>query len=140
MCKECNRKIEKIYQRSETENNNMNYNDKQQINYGFVNAPFLSDKDNQINSLENDELNKNENNFRYNNKQNDSNEDYINNLIENIFEQLKIDEYLNNNSSLKNTFEKLNENEKNEIIEGIKIKIENKEQEEKLKNILKIIN
>lgn len=101
-------------------------NDQMEINYGHVNAPFLFD-DNQEN-----------NNFDFNDNGEGNNideEDYVYKLIETIFEQLNNGNILNN-INLKNTFKGLNENDKREIIEGIKIKIENKTQENRFNDFL----
>ena len=67
----------------------------------------------------------------------ENNEDDNEDLIETIFQQLKSPNFDSNN--LKNTFKSLNEVDKNEIIEGLKIKVENEEQENRLNNLLKII-
>jgi len=63
----------------------------------------------------------------------------ISNLIENIFERIKCDSSLNDCSDLKVAFQALNENEKNEVIEGVKIKIDKEEQEDKFNDLLKLI-
>lgn len=130
ICGECQEEIHNH------DNYNYNYNpnqgvqesnnDQMQINYGHVNAPFLFD-DNQEN-----------NNFGFNGNGEENNideEDYVYKLIETIFEQLNNGLILNNNN-LKNTFKGLNENDKREIIEGIKIKIENKTQENRFNDFL----
>ena len=62
-------------------------------------------------------------------------EEKIYDLIDVIFGKLNDDNILNDNE-LKKTYNELNEEKKNEIIEGIKIKIENKEQEERFNNFL----
>ena len=46
------------------------------------------------------------------------------------------DDNILNDNNLKKTFRELEENDKNEIIEGIKIKIENNEQENRFNNFL----
>lgn len=74
---------------------------------------------------------KNENNISENEK--------ISNLIENIFERIKCDSSLNDCSDLKVAFQALNENEKNEVIEGVKIKIDKEEQENKFNDLLKLL-
>ena len=91
------------------------------VNIGYVDAPFLAEEN------EEEENNLDENCEEKDNK--------IENLIESIFEQLNSDEILNNND-LKNSFESLDEDEKNEIIEGIKIKIENNEQQSRFDQFL----
>ena len=103
-----------------------------QVSYDFVNVPFLSE-DNKVNNniigkeedIEYDEI--------YEGK-NEDNEDDNSKLIETIFLQIKYGNIDNDN--LKNILRGLNEDDKNEIIEGIKIKIENKEQENILNNLL----
>jgi len=130
ICGECQEEIHN--------HNNYNYNynpnqgvqesnnDQMQINYGHVNAPFLFGG------------NQENNNFGFNGNEEGNNideEDYVYKLIETIFEQLNNGLILNNNN-LKNTFKGLNENDKREIIEGIKIKIENKTQENRFNDFL----
>ena len=130
ICGECQEEIHNH------DNYNYNYNpnqgvqesnnDQMQINYGHVNAPFLFDG------------NQENNNFGFNGNGEENNideEDYVYKLIETIFEQLNNGLILNNNN-LKNTFRGLNENDKREIIEGIKIKIENKTQENRFNDFL----
>ena len=130
ICGECQEEIHNH------DNYNYNYNpnqgvqesnnDQMQINYGHVNAPFLFDG------------NQENNNFGFNGNGEENNideEDYVYKLIETIFEQLNNGLILNNNN-LKNTFKGLNENDKREIIEGIKIKIENKTQENRFNDFL----
>ena len=96
-------------------------NGEDNVNIGYVDAPFLAEEN------EEEENNLDENCEEKDNK--------IENLIESIFEQLNSDEILNNND-LKNSFESLDEDEKNEIIEGIKIKIENNEQQNRFDQFL----
>lgn len=96
-------------------------NGQDNINIGYVDAPFL------VEGNEVEENNLDENFEDQDNK--------IENLIDSIFEQLNSDEILNNND-LKNTLESLEEDEKNEIIEGIKIKIENNEQQNRFDQFL----
>ena len=95
--------------------NEINEEDKC-VKFGIVEAPFLE--------------NKNEDNLE---------SDNINNLMEAIFESLKSDDILKDFDNLKITFKALEENDKNEIIEGIKIKIENEEQEKRFNNLLKYL-
>ena len=59
--------------------------------------------------------------------ENDLESDNINNLMEAIFESLKNDNILKDFDNLTITFKAMEENDKNKIIEGIKIKIENEE-------------
>ena len=63
----------------------------------------------------------------------------INNLIENIFAKIEGEDNLEDCNDLKIAFNSLNEDEKNEVIEGIKIKIDNEEQENKFNNLLKLL-
>ena len=88
------------------------------IHIGYVNAPFLKRNEEEEDIIETE---------------------HINNLIENIFGQLGNDEILNNYNSIKISFQELNGNEKDEVIEGIKIKIENEEQENKFNNLIKLL-
>ena len=87
------------------------------IKFGIVEAPFLETKD-----------------------ENDLESDNINNLMEAIFESLKSDDILKDFDNLRITFKTMEENDKNEIIEGIKIKIENEEQQKRFNNLLKYLN
>ncbi len=103
-------------------NNVSNNDDQTQLKYGYVNAPFLCD----------DNLDNNDNDGELIVKKE---EEQIYNLIDKIFEKLNNDNILNDNN-LKKTFRELKENDKNEIIEGIKIKIENNEQENRFNNFL----
>ena len=88
------------------------------IQIGYVNAPFLKRNEEEEDIIETE---------------------HINNLIENIFGQLGNDEILNNYNSIKISFQELNENEKDEVIEGIKIKIENEEQKNRFNNLIKLL-
>ena len=63
----------------------------------------------------------------------------INNLIENIFAKIEGEDNLEGCNDLKIAFNSLKEDEKNEVIEGIKIKIDNEEQENKFNNLLKLL-
>ena len=87
-----------------------------QIEFGIVDAPFLEKK-----------------------KEKDITPDDICNLIENIFEKLQNDDIMNDCENLKITFKSLKEDNKNEIIEAIKIKIDNEEQEKRFNNLLELI-
>ena len=98
---------------------NINNEENEHIQIGYVNAPFLK---------------------RNEEEQEDIIEaEHINNLIENIFGQLGNDDILNNYNSIKISFQELNGNEKDEVIEGIKIKIENEEQENRFNNLIKLL-
>ena len=103
LCDECRKNINE-------ENEN--------IQIGYVNAPFLKRNEEEEDIIETE---------------------HINNLIENIFGQLGNDEILNNYNSIKISFQELSENEKDEVIEGIKIKIENEEQENRFNNLIKLL-
>lgn len=96
-------------------------NGQDDVNIGYVDAPFLAEEN------EEEENNLDENGEENGNK--------IENLIESIFDKLNSDEILNNND-LKNNFESLDEDGKNEVIEGIKIKIENNEQQNRFDQFL----
>lgn len=87
-----------------------------QIEFGIVDAPFLENKE-----------------------EKDITPDDIYNLIENIFEKLQNDDIMNDCENLKITFKSLKEDNKNEIIEAIKIKIDNEEQEKRFNNLLELI-
>ena len=63
----------------------------------------------------------------------------INNLIENIFAKIEGEDNLEDCNDLKIAFNSLKEDEKNEVIEGIKIKIDNEEQENKFNNLLRLL-
>ena len=63
----------------------------------------------------------------------------INNLIECIFNKLNSNEIIDNCDDLKKIFSELKEDDKIEVIEGIKIKIENEEQENKFNDLLKLL-
>ena len=65
--------------------------------------------------------------------------DQINNLIEFIFNKLNSNEIIDNCDDLKKIFSELKEDDKIEVIEGIKIKIENEEQENKFNDLLKLL-
>ena len=89
---------------------------KRHIELGIIEEPFLGGKKEDI-IISND----------------------INALMETIFEKLKNDDILNNCEDLKITFKTLKEEHKNEIIEGIKIKIDNEEQEKRFNNLLELL-
>ena len=59
-------------------------------------------------------------------------------LIENIFEKIEKNN-LEDINELKMTFNTLDENEQTEVIEGIKIKLDNEEQENRFNEILKLL-
>ena len=63
----------------------------------------------------------------------------VSNLIEYIFEIIENGKNLNDCSKLKNSFNALEENEKNEVVEGVRIKIDNEEQENKFNELLKLL-
>ena len=65
--------------------------------------------------------------------------DQINNLIECIFNKLNSNEIIDNCDDLKKIFSELKKDDKIEVIEGIKIKIENEEQENKFNDLLKLL-
>ena len=60
-----------------------------------------------------------------------------NNLIENIFAKLNNNGNTNDYNDIKQMINSLTEENKKEVIEGIKIKIENEEQENRFNNLLK---
>jgi len=95
-----------------------NINAQNEIQIGYSNEPFLK---------------------RYEDEEDIIETVHINNLIENIFGQLGNDDILNNYNSIKISFQELSENEKDEVIEGIKIKIENEEQENRFNNLIKLL-
>ena len=112
----CNEEMNKEEICDECGKNNNEENEHIQI--GYVNAPFLKRNEEEEDIIETE---------------------HINNLIENIFGQLGNDDILNNYNSIKISFQELNENEREEVIEGIKIKIENEEQENRFNNLIKLI-
>ena len=63
----------------------------------------------------------------------------INNLIEYIFNILNSIEIIDNIDDLKKIFSELKEDGIIEVIEGVKIKIENEEQENKFNDLLKLL-
>ena len=87
-------------------------------------------------------LKENENEDLINNDMNFGNEEVIiesednNNLIENIFAKLNNND-TNDYNNIKQMINSLTEENKKEVIEGIKIKIENEEQEKRFNNLLK---
>ena len=95
-----------------------NINEQNGIQIGYSNEPFLK---------------------RYEDEEDIIETVHINNLIENIFGQLGNDDILNNYNSIRISFQELNENEKDEVIEGIKIKIDNEEQENRFNNLIKLL-
>ena len=117
LCPDCyNEEMNKEVLCDECRKNVNEGNDNIQI--GYVNAPFIKRNEEEEDIIETE---------------------HINNLIENIFGQLGNDEILNNCNSIKISFQELNENEKDEVIEGIKIKIENEEQENRFNNLIKLL-
>ena len=108
LCNEC---------KKECENENININNGEgQVQFGFVDAPFLEENKEEV--MVNEELT---------------------DLIETIFARLSTDDVLNDAHHLKFTFNVLNENDKNEVIEGIRIKIDNEEQENRFNDLLKLL-
>ena len=87
-------------------------------------------------------LKENETEDLINNDMNFGNEEVIiesednNNLIENIFAKLNNND-TNDYNNIKQMINSLTEENKKEVIEGIKIKIENEEQEKRFNNLLK---
>ena len=87
-------------------------------------------------------LKENETEDLINNDMNFGNEEVIiesednNNLIENIFAKLNNND-TNDYNNIKQMINSLTEENKKEVIEGIKIKIENEEQENRFNNLLK---
>ena len=63
----------------------------------------------------------------------------INNIIESIFDKLN-NKNINDYSDIKQIINSLTEENKKEVIEGIKIKIDNEEQENKFNDLLRILN
>ena len=64
----------------------------------------------------------------------------INNIIEGIFAKIENNANFSEDEELLINFKNLNNDEKNEGIEGIKIKINNEEQENKFNDLLKILS
>ena len=62
-----------------------------------------------------------------------------NNLIENIFDKLN-NKNINDYNDIKQIINSLTEENKKEVIEGLKIKIDNEEQENKFNDLLRILN
>ena len=63
----------------------------------------------------------------------------INNIIENIFDKLN-NKNINDYNEIKQIINSLTEENKKEVIEGLKIKIDNEEQENKFNDLLRILN
>ena len=63
----------------------------------------------------------------------------INNIIENIFDKLN-NKNINDYRDIKQIINSLTEENKKEVIEGLKIKIDNEEQENKFNDLLRILN
>ena len=63
----------------------------------------------------------------------------INNIIENIFDKLN-NKNINDYNDIKQIINSLTEENKKEVIEGLKIKIDNEEQEKKFNDLLRILN
>ena len=64
----------------------------------------------------------------------------VNNIIEGIFAKIESNDNLNKEDELIIEFKNLNMDEQNEVIEGIKIKINDEEQEKKFNDLLKILS
>ena len=120
LCPECKNKkmtIEVLCDECENEKiQDLNKEKEENLEFGIVDAPFL-------------EIN----------KENVSSPDEMNNLMDAIFELLKTDENPKDFDNLLFIFKALKENEKDEIIEGIKIKIDNEEQKKRFNNLLKYL-
>ena len=97
-------------------NNDLNRGNEENVEFGIVDAPFLEIK-----------------------KEYAFSPDEMNNLIDAIFEFLKTDENPKDFDNILFSFQALKENEKNEIIEGIKIKIDDEDQEKRFNNLLKYL-
>ena len=103
--------------RKKYENENIDINNGEgQVQFGFVDAPFLERNKEEV--IVNESLT---------------------DLIETIFARLSTDDVLNDAHHLKFNFNVLNENDKNEVIEGIRIKIDNEEQENRFNDLLKLL-
>ena len=63
----------------------------------------------------------------------------INNIIENIFDKLN-NKNINDYNDIKQIINSLTEENKKEVIEGLKIKIDNEELEKKFNDLLRILN
>ena len=94
----------------------LNKEKEENIEFGIVDAPFLETK-----------------------KENVSSPSELHDLMDAFFELLKTDENLKDFDNLLFSFKALKEKEKNEIIEGIKIKIDDEEQEKRFNNLLKYL-
>ena len=120
LCPECKNKkmtIEVLCDGCENEKiQDLNKEKEENLEFGIVDAPFL-------------EIN----------KENVSSPDEMNNLMDAIFELLKADENPKDFDNLLLIFKALKENEKDEIIEGIKIKIDNEVQKKRFNNLLKYL-
>ena len=108
---ECNKDEQKNEEESIEYKND---DESKPVNIGFVDAPFLNNKEDKI-----------------------LNEEERNNLIETLLTHIKSDEELNNNLVL--TFKVIEDNDKKIIIEEIKKKIESDEHEKKLNNFLYMV-
>ena len=64
----------------------------------------------------------------------------VNNIIEGIFAKIESNDNLIKEDELIIEFKNLNMDEQNEVIEGIKIKINDEEQEKKFNDLLKILS
>ena len=134
LCNECHHEIDDTHQKEMNlpEDQNMkNEEEEQPIKYGYVDTAFFSS--NEKNEIDNKESNED----IYSPNENKE-EEKINNLIESVFQQLSNDDIFNN-ENIKLSFGELNEDGKNEFIEGIRIKIDNQEQENRFNKLLEII-
>lgn len=102
--------------RLEDYNIQSNYNnDGDQINIGYVNAPFLAEE-----SEDNKILNDNDRKV----------------LIDSILEELNENKNIGDNTNLKITFKVLNENDKKKIVEEVKKQIKDEKQEKKFNSLI----
>ncbi len=137
-CNICQQEIDDTDQNEGCDENQNIDNGEQHIKFGFVKTPLFSGE-NQNDEIDKNELNENNNNINENdNEENYQEEEKMDNLIEAISQQLTNDDIFNNND-LKFSFKELNEDRKNEIIEAIKIMIDNEEQENRFNKFLEII-
>ena len=97
-------------------NKNIDNNFSNEVNIGYVNAPFLFE----------------ENNEKLNDKDR-------NDLIESICKQLRNGKILEGDNNLKITFKVLNKEEKNKVIEEVKNRIENELEKTRFNKFINII-
>ena len=102
--------------RLEDDNIQANFNnDGDQINIGYVNAPFLAEE-----SEDNKTLNDNDRKV----------------LIDSILKELNKNKNIGDDTNLKITFKVLNENDKKKIVEEVKKQIKDEEQEKKFNSLI----